>query len=190
MTVIDRTTESAAVFEARLKRMEVAPPVDIAADVAEAVRERVLDAMSWAETFDDGRIGREGAERLLAEYDAALVAMPPADETIDVAHLARQAAWSSATFGPGSREKGVSDHIRKELIEVADATDPAEKRAEWIDVVILALDGAWRSGLTPEQIVAGVKAKQAINEARPWPDWRTADPDKAIEHDRSSGGTS
>ena len=63
---------------------------------------------------------------------------------IDTAHLARQAEWSAATFGPGSREKGVTDHIRKELVEVADATSPAEKQKEWIDVVILALDGAWR----------------------------------------------
>ncbi|MGH6882853.1 MAG: dATP/dGTP pyrophosphohydrolase domain-containing protein [Hypericibacter sp.] len=29
-----------------------------------------------------------------------------------------------------------------------------------------------------------VVAKQAVNEQRSWPDWRTADPDKAIEHVR------
>ena len=33
--------------------------------------------------------------------------------------------------------------------------------------------------------VHAIMAKQARNEARVWPDWRTADPDKAIEHDRS-----
>lgn len=99
-----------------------------------------------------------------------------------VAHLARQAAWSKETFGPGPRTEGVSDHIRKELLEIA--ADPTDLK-EWIDVVILALDGAWRCGGSPEQIIAGIVAKQAKNEGRNWPDWRTADPTKAIEHDRS-----
>lgn len=31
-------------------------------------------------------------------------------------------------------------------------------------------------------IIDAIKAKQAKNEARDWPDWRTRDPDKAIEH--------
>lgn len=49
----------------------------------------------------------------------------------------------------------------------------------------IALDGAWRCGATPEEIVAALAAKQARNEARVWSDWRTADPNKAIEHDRT-----
>lgn len=35
-----------------------------------------------------------------------------------------------------------------------------------------------------EQIIQSVVAKHAKNEARRWPDWRTVDPDKAIEHIR------
>ncbi len=105
---------------------------------------------------------------------------------IDVGHLARQRRWSYQTFGPGDREKGVSDHIRKELIEVRDAETVEEKRKEWIDVIILALDGAWRSGLEPAEIIAEIKAKQARNEARSWPDWRTAPADRAIEHVRTT----
>jgi hypothetical protein len=97
------------------------------------------------------------------------------------AHLARQAAWSKKTFGPGARTAGVCDHIRKELLEVE--ADPLDLK-EWVDVVILALDGAWRCGGTPEQIIAGIVAKQTKNEGRNWPDWRTADPTKAIEHER------
>lgn len=97
------------------------------------------------------------------------------------AHLLRQAEFSRNTFGPGRRTQGVSDHIRKELAEIAEAPDDLE---EWIDVVILALDGAWRTGASPEQIIATLKAKQAKNEARTWPDWRTADPNKAIEHQK------
>ena len=56
---------------------------------------------------------------------------------------------------------------------------------EWVDVIILGMDGAWRSGATPEQIVEAIVAKQTKNEGRTWPDWRTAPPDTAIDHDRS-----
>ena len=100
---------------------------------------------------------------------------------IDAAHLAHQRAWSERTFGPGPRTLGVTDHIRKELAEIL--ADPADWR-EWIDVVILALDGAWRAGAEPQQIIDAIREKQAINEARDWPDWRTASPDAAIEHVR------
>ncbi|MEH1292261.1 dATP/dGTP pyrophosphohydrolase domain-containing protein [Pseudomonas aeruginosa] len=97
-------------------------------------------------------------------------------------HLHRQRRFSERTFGPGSRAAGVVDHIRKELREIEEA--PGDL-AEWIDVVILALDGAWRTGATPAQIIDALVAKQALNEARTWPDWRTAPADKAIEHDRA-----
>lgn len=100
-----------------------------------------------------------------------------------VAHLRRQIEFSERTFGPGGRVQGVCDHIRKELVEVESAGGPL---AEWVDVIILGLDGAWRSGATPEQIVAAIAAKQAKNETRRWPDWRTAAPGKAIEHDRTA----
>jgi hypothetical protein len=101
-----------------------------------------------------------------------------------VRHLERQRQFSERTFGPGRRTQGVSDHIRKELDEIARDPDDA---LEWIDVVILGLDGAWRAGLSPEDIIAAIEAKQAKNERRAWPDWRTADPNRAIEHDRSVG---
>lgn len=99
------------------------------------------------------------------------------------AHLARQRAFSEKTFGPGARTAGVVDHIRKELREIE--ADPADV-SEWIDVVILALDGAWRAGYTPDEIVAALVAKQEKNEGRTWPDWRTAPLDRAIEHDRTA----
>jgi hypothetical protein len=104
-----------------------------------------------------------------------------------VAHLRRQAEFSFRAFGPGMRTAGVCDHIRKELIEIEAA--PADV-SEWMDVAILALDGAWRAGATPEQIVEALVGKQTKNEQRSWPDWRTADPTKAIEHDRSGEVTS
>ena len=111
-------------------------------------------------------------------------------------HLMRQIAWSRATFGPGTRQEGVSDHIHKELVEVANAPTHSERVNEWTDVVILALDGLWRelaygAGLTlptsivAEYIVNSILNKHDKNELRDWPDWRTADPNKAIEHDRT-----
>ncbi len=110
---------------------------------------------------------------------ATLLAAPPA---LDAAHLNRQREWSERTFGPGPRTLGVIDHIRKELREIE--AEPTS--LEWVDVVILALDGAWRAGHEPQAIIDAIVAKQAKNEARVWPDWRTASPDEAIEHDRAS----
>lgn len=102
-----------------------------------------------------------------------------------VAHLLRQRAFSRATFGPGMRTKGVIDHIRKELIEIEGKPDDL---TEWVDVILLALDGAWRcaefrgNAVSLDVVVGAIEAKQSKNERRDWPDWRTADPDKAIEH--------
>jgi hypothetical protein len=56
--------------------------------------------------------------------------------------LAVQIEWSSKTFGPGRRTKGICDHIRKELEEIEQ--DPKDWK-EWIDVLILGLDGFWRA---------------------------------------------
>lgn len=94
-------------------------------------------------------------------------------------HLVRQIAFSSKAFGGGYRSKAIVDHIKKELAEIE--ADPYDLK-EWIDVILLGLDGAWRSSHTPEQICSALAAKLEENEKRTWPDWRTADPDKAIEH--------
>lgn len=110
-------------------------------------------------------------------------------------HLVRQMEFSHDTFGPGVRTTGVIDHIRKELVEVE--TSSATRAEEWVDVVILAIDGLTRElafaasdkrrdlQLTAALACKLISEKQARNEARTWPDWRAADPDKAIEHDRS-----
>jgi Protein of unknown function (DUF550) len=99
-----------------------------------------------------------------------------------IRHIHRQRKWSQKMFGPGSRTTGILNHIAKEIKEVEN--NPSDI-SEWIDIVILALDGAWRAGHTPEQIAQALDAKQAINEARLWPDWRWFGQDQAIEHDRS-----
>lgn len=96
-----------------------------------------------------------------------------------VAHLRRQIAFSLRTFGPGYDAKRVVAHIRSELKEVLAAPKDIE---EWADVILLAFDGAWRTGATPEQIVAAVEAKQTKNESRQWPDWRTQSQGQPIKH--------
>lgn len=103
-----------------------------------------------------------------------------ADQSFDLAtHLRRQRSWSDQTFGPGARSAGVIDHIRKELREIEDNPTDLE---EWIDVIILAFDGATRAGHSPEDVIAALVAKQEKNEARQWPDWRTQPVDQAITH--------
>lgn len=118
------------------------------------------------------------AERLTRERDEAR-----AEVAFDLLkYLRRQRAFSEQTFGPGARARGVIDHIRKELVEVENT--PTDLK-EWIDVVTLALDGAWRAGYGPEEIAAQLDATLTRNENRKWPDWRTMPTDKAIEHVRS-----
>lgn len=107
---------------------------------------------------------------------------PPAAPFDLLAFLRDQCEWSTATFGPNYDHKRITAHIRKELDEIEE--DPTDT-VEWIDVVMMGLDGAWRSGATPEQIIETLVGKMAINQQRVWPDWRTADPDQALEHDRS-----
>jgi hypothetical protein len=100
---------------------------------------------------------------------------------IDADHIAHQREWSTETFGPDYH--GVIDHIRKELAEVEESDGDL---SEWVDVIILAFDGAWRSGAAPQEIIDAIKAKQVRNEARTWPDWRTRSADFAIEHVRDA----
>lgn len=148
-----------------------------------AVR-RIYDDVGPPGEYGYGTRTGKALANLYDVYNAALKANTQGQNFSLLEHLARQCAWSERTFGPGERTAGVVDHIRKELDEVlANPTD----LSEWIDVVILALDGAWRIGATPEQIIAALVAKQTKNEGRQWPDWRTAAPGKAIEHVRTEG---
>lgn len=56
--------------------------------------------------------------------------------------FANKAVWSLSTFGPGVRTRGITEHIRRELTEIeADPNDVME----WVDVVLLAMDGFWRA---------------------------------------------
>lgn len=94
---------------------------------------------------------------------AAFNAPKPA---IDSTLLGQQRDWSRATFGDGPRTVGLIKHIEKELDEIRD--DPLDV-VEWVDVMILAVDGAWRAGFEPQQIIDAYRAKLEKNYARQWP---------------------
>lgn len=97
-------------------------------------------------------------------------------------YIAKQMVWSQRAFGPGPRVGGITKHIEKELVEVR--KDPTDVM-EWVDIAILAFDGAWRAGHSVEDICLAFEAKQTKNILREWPDWRQFDQDTPIEHDRS-----
>lgn len=94
-------------------------------------------------------------------------------------YIERQKEWSKIIFGDGLRTRGLCEHIRKELKEIeSKPNDPFE----WIDVIILALDGAWRTGYSASDIVKALEEKQAINFKRSWPSIKGED--EPMEHIR------
>jgi Protein of unknown function (DUF550) len=102
-----------------------------------------------------------------------------------IEYIGRQREWSRRTFGPSDRLGGVLAHMIKEIDEVrADPWDPGE----WADLIILAIDGAWRQGIAPDELATALLVKQEANCRRRWPDWRTSSPSDPIEHDRSGEG--
>lgn len=94
-------------------------------------------------------------------------------------YLRRQQIWSKRTFGEGQRTEGITKHIEKELAEIRRRP---QNLIEWIDVVILALDGYWRHGGKPDAIMDYLQAKQNVNFARAWPPAADGEPS---EHDRT-----
>lgn len=117
-------------------------------------------------------------DRHIAEIKKALARLEPTtDRVADI--VARGKEWSAATFGPGARTEGTLKHIAMELEEIR--ARPLDVM-EWIDVILLALDGAWRAGHSPEKIAQALHDKQSINMARKWPpQWL---PDLPVEHIR------
>lgn len=167
------------------------PGIVICADCARSEQEEVEreeEISNLMAEIEDAEYTVKSAKDRLAELQGAPIATATLAAKVGydlVAHLHRQRAFSLNAFGPESRAKGVVAHIRKELTEIeANPTD----LSEWIDVALLAFDGAWRAGHAPEEIVVAFNAKLAENEARQWPDWRTRSGDEPIEHIKTSGG--
>lgn len=96
-------------------------------------------------------------------------------------YVARHADWSLKTFGPPSvwDAERLCRHIEKEVHEIRQRPSDCE---EWMDVIILAIDGAYRSGHPPAVIAATLQQKQLKNINRTWvvPE----DPTVPIEHKR------
>lgn len=95
--------------------------------------------------------------------------------------LAEHIPWSKATFGPGARTGGITKHIEKELDEIRQ--NPTDLM-EWIDVIILALDGAWRAGHPPQHIEQALASKLDCIRQREYP--MPASEDEPSEHVREA----
>lgn len=149
---------------------ETAPPVYVGSETS--VRALVADTGAvWAKDQPDDDPDAEagyGESQTVQSFDL-------------VKHLHRQRQFSQKTFGPGARTDGVLDHITKEIEELRASPNDLE---EWVDLILLSLDGAWRAGYSPEVIAKGIELKQGINEKRDWPHWKDMDASKAIEHRR------
>lgn len=83
--------------------------------------------------------------------------------------IEEQREWSMATFGEGDLTASILSHIRKELLEIED--NPRDQE-EWVDVILLAIDGFWRHGPRgysgAGHLAAALWAKRAKNRARKW----------------------
>lgn len=82
-----------------------------------------------------------------------------------VDYVRRHRAWSEQTFGTQPRTAGLLAHIEKECREIAQ--HPADLE-EWVDVIILAIDGACRNGHSDEAIAEMLNAKLEKNKKRQW----------------------
>lgn len=92
-------------------------------------------------------------------------------------YLDRHIRWSQRTFGKGMKTVGITRHIEKECQEIRD--NPADL-TEWIDVMILAMDGYWRHGGQPADLFWALVEKQSINFGRTWP--ASTSDDQPTEH--------
>lgn len=90
----------------------------------------------------------------------------PNKDTMDLRkYIQVQKDWSEIVFGEGSRTEGILEHIRLESDEVRAEPNDVE---EWVDIAILALDGAWRAGHSPEEVCEAMLRKQIKNLKRQW----------------------
>jgi hypothetical protein len=115
----------------------------------------------------------------LAAHDARVREIASAEALGD--YLVRQREFSERTFGGGRRTIGVTQHIAKELLEIREKPDDL---TEWIDVIILAMDGYWRHGGQPKDLLRLIEDKLARNIARKWP--TPTSEDEPVEHDRQA----
>lgn len=151
------------------------------AEALEAARESVEYDLKFIKHYGPSETAL-AVEKRLADIDAALAAWRAHGGCADgfdlVQFIGEQIEFSERTFGPGTRTSGVIAHIRKELAEIEESPHDL---TEWVDVMLLAFDGAWRAGYRPDEIAAALRAKFEKNKRRSWPDWRQ-NTDGPIEH--------
>ena len=82
-----------------------------------------------------------------------------------LAWLEDKCAWSLETFGTKQRTEGVLRHIESEIEEIRQSPNDL---MEWVDVILLAFDGAFRAGFSPTQILSALFTKQKLNTMRTW----------------------
>ena len=116
---------------------------------------------------------------IASEALSRLSAPKPEGQEALRAFMVDQIKWSSRTFGPSPRTEGILKHIAKELEEVR--ADPWDL-SEWLDIVILGLDGYWRHGGLARTIMRDLNAKAAINRGRTYA--VPASDDEPCEHIR------
>ena len=90
-----------------------------------------------------------------------------------------KARWSTKTFGTGKRTRGLLEHLRRELAEIEQSPDDL---VEWVDVILLAMDGYQRHG--GRTLLEDLRKKHNINTWRTWP--APESEDHAAEHDRGT----
>jgi hypothetical protein len=97
-----------------------------------------------------------------------------------IEYITKQISWSGSTFGKGRRTEGILKHIAKESEEIRE--NPLDL-IEWVDIITLAIDGAWRAGYSPDHIFNAMKDKLEVNINREWnvPDSEN----EAVEHIRT-----
>lgn len=128
-------------------------------------------SINWKLAFEMEHVQHEKArqelEKLRESYEMLFRAME--ESRLDGFDLHRwlqeHIIWSLETFGDGARTEGLCKHIEKECNEVR--TNPNDIM-EWIDIIILACDGAWRAGYSAREICLALQQKQLINQERQW----------------------
>lgn len=88
--------------------------------------------------------------------------------------------WSLETFGKGERTEGIISHITSELEEVRETPHDVY---EWVDIIFLAMDGAYRAGFDAQDLIEAMERKHEINKNRVWP---VADQDTPSFHVKGS----
>jgi hypothetical protein len=94
--------------------------------------------------------------------------------------------WSEKTFGPKEHRGplGPLKHLAKEAVEAQNAVGTDELLEELADCLFLLVDATWRSGFWTTDLMRAAMLKLDKNKGREWGDWRTKDPNAAIEHVR------